>query len=262
MLGAIAGDIIGSCFEFNNTKRTDFELFTDKNTFTDDTVCTIAIADALLKNGGKDFQTLLVDWCRRYPRRGYGGLFYKWFTNKTQNPYHSFGNGSAIRVSPVAWFGSSIEEVLRLAGQSAAITHNHPEGIKGAKAIAHALFLARTGRDKDTIKKEITTSYAGYYLNKTVDEIRENNVFDATCQVTVPQALSCFLESDGFENCIRLSISIGGDSDTIACMAGAVAEAYYGGVPQNIKDMAMDLLPNEMKEVITRFYELTKQVII
>ncbi|KAA6311887.1 ADP-ribosyl-[dinitrogen reductase] glycohydrolase [termite gut metagenome] len=228
MLGAIAGDIIGSRFERNNTNSTDFELFTDKSKFTDDTVCTIAIADALLKNGGKDFQTVLVDWCQRYPNRGYGGFFYSWFINRTQRPYNSFGNGSAMRVSPVAWFGASVEEVLQLAEQSAAITHNHPEGIKGAKAIAHAIFLARTGCDKDTIKKEIITSYAGYHLNKTVDEIRENNVFNVTCQVTVPQVLSCFLESDSFENCIRLSVSIGGDSDTITCIAGAVAEAYYG----------------------------------
>ncbi|KAA6320337.1 hypothetical protein EZS27_029876, partial [termite gut metagenome] len=158
MLGAIVGDIVGSRFEFENTNSTDFELFTDESTFTDDTVCTIAIADALLKNGGKDFQTLLMGWCRRYPGRGYGGRFYNWFINRTQEPYNSFGNGSAMRVSPVAWFGSSIKEVLQLAEQSAAITHNHPEGIKGAKAIAHAICLARTGCDKDTIKKEIATS--------------------------------------------------------------------------------------------------------
>jgi ADP-ribosylglycohydrolase len=237
MTGAIAGDIAGSRFEFSNHLSTDFELFTDDCTFTDDTICTVAIADALLK--GIPFGQSLRYWCRQYPYVGYGGLFSLWLWSDSPEPYNSFGNGSAMRVSPCAWLSNDRKTVLESARMSAACTHDHPEGIRGAMCVADCIYLIREGYSPLEMKKIVTKDY-GYNLDMTCDSIRKTNKFDVTCQVTVPQAIVCFLESNDFENAIRLAISIGGDSDTIAAITGSIAEAFYG-VPESIKCAVTEL---------------------
>lgn len=250
MLGAIIGDIVGSRFEFNNTHRTDFDLFTSQCGYTDDTICTIAVADAILQ--GQDFGKTLHEWCNRYPNPmgAYGGRFSMWVHSPTPMPYNSFGNGSAMRVAPCGWLATR-EEVLNSAVASAQCTHNHPEGIKGAMCIADCIFAARNYTDKDKIKNLVTKEY-GYDLGMTCDEIKRHNPFDETCQVTVPQAIVCFLESESFESAIRFAVSIGGDSDTICAMTGSIAEAFYG-ITSEMKDQAMKYLPSEMKEVLASF---------
>lgn len=254
MLGAIIGDIVGSRFEFANTKRTDFELFTPECGFTDDTVCTVAVADAILRD--EDFGKVLHEWCNRYPhpKGSYGGRFSAWVRSSHPEPYNSFGNGSAMRVSPCGWLPTA-GDVIRNARESAKCTHNHPEGIKGAECVAMcisvALFARKTGDDRKTLIQRTAESY-GYDLSRTTDEIRRTNTFDETCQVTVPQAVICFLESADFERAIHLAVSIGGDSDTIAAMAGSIAEAFYG-IPEDIQEKAWGYLPLEMQDVITRF---------
>lgn len=250
MLGAIIGDIVGSRFEFNNTNSLDFELFSSKCDFTDDTICTIAVADALLRD--IPFEESLLRWCRAYPhpKGAYGGNFAQWVFSAKPKPYGSFGNGSAMRVSPCGWLESR-ENALKQARLSAECTHNHPEGIKGAECIADCIFLARRTKDKGAIRELISSCY-GYDLSVSCDEIRRTNSFDETCQVTVPQALTCFLESEDFEDAIRLAVSIGGDSDTITAIAGSVSEAYYT-IPQHITDKALSYLPREMQSVIIKF---------
>lgn len=261
MIGAITGDTIGSVYEFNNIKTTDFPLLVKESTFTDDTICTIAIADAIMCNGTipseRDFRDSLLRWCRRYPnpKGSYGGSFYKWIGSANPQPYNSFGNGSAMRVSPVAWAFDAIETVLEAARRSAAVTHNHPEGIKGAQAIAHAIYLLRRGIGKYAVLEDISTVYK-YNLSKSVDFIRENNTFDETCQITVPQALICFRESTDFESAIRLAVSIGGDSDTIAAVVGSLAEACYNGVPDYISRPVLDALPEDMQRVVDLFHAI------
>lgn len=252
MLGAIIGDIVGSRFEFNNHKSTNFELFTGECDFTDDTICTVAVADALMNN--IPFSDSLHRWCRKYPnpKGGYGGRFNMWVHSDNPESYYSFGNGSAMRVSPCAWLSDDLYIVLNNAEKSASCTHDHPFGITGAMAIAECIFHARKGVDKNEIKKFIEQQY-GYNLNFTCDLIREHNGFNETCQVTVPQAIVAFLDSDGFEHAIRLAVSIGGDSDTIAAMTGSIAEAYYG-IPSHIKKAAMEYLPDEFKDIIELFY--------
>jgi len=252
MLGAITGDIVGSRFEFNNHLSTDFELFTPECDFTDDTICTIAIADALLK--GVSFEESLLYWCRKYPnpKGGYGGSFSAWLHSENPQPYNSFGNGSAMRVSPCAWLSNDRNKVLYYARLSAECTHNHPEGIKGAKAVADCIFQARLKKSKGMIIVIANRhyQYASYAMKP--DEIRMTNTFNETCQVTVPQAIACFLESSDFESAIRLAVSIGGDSDTIAAMTGSIAEAYYG-IPENIKSEALEYLPEDMLKVLSNF---------
>lgn len=253
MLGAIIGDIVGSRFEFNNTNRTDFELFTNECALTDDTICTVAVADAILRD--KDFGEVLHEWCRRYPnpKGAYGGRFAMWVHSNNPVPYGSFGNGSAMRVSPCGWMHST-DDVVRYARLSAECTHNHPEGIKGAECVARCIEVARKAKlhneGKEAIRA-IAQEY-GYNVEQTCDEIRRTNSFNETCQITVPQAIVCVLEAKDFEQAIRLAVSIGGDSDTIAAIAGSIAEAYYG-IPQNIQDRAWSYLPNEMQRVITQF---------
>jgi ADP-ribosylglycohydrolase len=244
MLGAIAGDIIGSVFEFNNTKSADFALFRNDSTYTDDSVLTLATADCLLN--GLDYAAAYKGYTLRHPHRGYGGMFQRWALMPKPLPYHSFGNGSAMRVSPVGFAFESAQSVLDEAKKSAAVTHDHPEGIKGAQAAALAVFLARTTKDKALIKSEIIRRF-GYDLGRTLDAIRPGYRFDETCQGTVPEAIIAFLESNDFEGAIRKAVSLGGDSDTIACITGAVAEAFYGEVPPHIaqevrKRLAPDLL--------------------
>lgn len=231
MLGAIAGDVIGSVYEFGNIKSTRFPLFGPDSHFTDDTVCTVALADSLLT--GDDYATLLKRYVRRYPTAGYGGNFFYWGHSDSSGPYGSWGNGSAMRVSPTAWAYDTMDEVLEAAERSAAITHNHSEGIRGAQAIASAVFLARQGVDREEIRDFIESTFF-YDLNESLDSIRAWYQFDVSCQGSVPQAITAFLESNDFEDAVRKAISLGGDSDTIACMAGAIAEPFYGGVPEHI----------------------------
>jgi ADP-ribosylglycohydrolase len=231
MLGAIIGDIVGSVYEFNNIKTKDFPFMNEKCFFTDDTVMTIAVADALLKGGTSDnFIDSMKEIGRLYPNSGFGGGFAKWLFSDSREPYNSFGNGSAMRVSPCAWLANSLEEAQQLAERSAAVTHNHPEGIKGAQATAAAIYLARTNTSKDAkgIIKEYVENKYGYDLSRTLDEIRPGYRFNETCQETVPEAIIAYLESSGFTDAIRNAVSLGGDSDTLAAITGSIAEAAYG----------------------------------
>lgn len=251
MMGAIIGDIVGSRFEFNNTNRMDFELFTPECDYTDDTICTVAIADAILN--GKSYKDSLLEWCRVYPhpKGGYGGSFSRWIQSDDPQPYNSWGNGSAMRVSPVGWVYQALRDTQIAAEQTAVVTHNHPEGIKGAKAVADAVYLAIRGQDKDYIKNHIQANY-GYDLSKSTEDIRPFYTFNESCQGSVPEAIVCFLESSDFEQAIRLAVSIRGDSDTIAAITGSIAEAFYG-VPTHIEKAAKNYLPEYMIDVINEF---------
>ena len=250
MLGAIIGDVVGSVYEFHNHRALDFQLFTPNSTFTDDSVLTFATAKVLLD--GLDYAATYQDFARRYPNRGYGGYFYRWIYAKDPKPYNSFGNGSAMRVSPVGFAFESVEETLAEAQRSAEVTHNHPEGIKGAQAVALAIYLARNAASKPEIRQEISSRF-GYDLSRTTEQIRQVNRHDETCQGTVPEAIIAFLESNDFEHAIRLAISLGGDSDTIACMTGGIAQAFYGGVPQEIATETLARLPEEFVLILECF---------
>lgn len=242
MLGAIAGDIAGSAYEDRPVKRKDVSLFGPLATFTDDTVLTIAVADALL--GDRDYGRALRTYTRRHPLRGYGSHFLRWAVVPAMGPYNSFGNGSAMRVSPVAWAFDSQDDVLREAARTAECTHNHPEGVKGAQATALAVFLARNGEDKESIRQRISGRF-GYDLSRTVDEIRPGYAFDVTCQGSVPEAIVAFLDSHSYEDALRNAVSLGGDSDTQACIAGAIAEAFYQKVPSEfIRQVREQLTPD------------------
>ena len=250
MLGAIAGDVIGSVFERRNLKSKDFPLFSRASQFTDDSVLTAAVADCLLH--GRDYAEAFRAFYRWYPRAGYGFLFANWARNPQEEAYGSFGNGSAMRVSPVAWAHETLDEVLSEAAASAAVTHNSVDGIKGAQAVAAATFLARTGKSKGAILSAILDRFR-YDLDFTLDDIRAHYRFDATCQGTVPQALVAFRDSTDFEDAIRSAISIGGDSDTLACMAGSIAAAYYGGVPSTIEAPVRDRLDERLNGILDLF---------
>ena len=250
MLGAIAGDVIGSVFERARTKRTDFTLFTERSTFTDDSVLTIAIADVLLTGAG--YTEKLQEYGRRYPSAGYGGNFYRWLLSPTPAPYGSWGNGSAMRVSPVGYAFDSLEKVLQEAKDSAAVTHNAPEGIAGAQATAAAVFLARQGSSKDEIKDYVESTFS-YDLSTPIDDIRPSYTFDVSCQGSVPQALRCFYEARDVEEAIRLAISLGGDADTQACIAGAVAEAYFGPLAEELGREVMARLDEDLRKVYIDF---------
>ena len=249
-LGAIAGDIIGSPYEHLAYKSVEFELFSRSSQFTDDSVLTVAIADAILNQ--KSYQAAILEWARRYPDAGYGGNFHSWMHAPDPQPYNSFGNGSAMRVSAVGWAFDTVEDVLRQAEASAIPTHNHPEGIKGAQATALCVFLARTGRSKEDIRAEVSARF-GYDLNRTIAEIRPAYLYNETCQQTVPEAILAFLDAQDFEDSIRLAVSLGGDADTLAAITGAVAEAYYGEVPEHIAREIRRRLPGEMWRVIEDF---------
>jgi ADP-ribosylglycohydrolase len=250
ILGAISGDVIGSVYEFHNVKSKDFELFCPKTTFTDDSILTVATMDVLVNSG--DYTKVYQSYGRRYPNRGWGNKFHYWIYADKPRPYNSWGNGSAMRVSPVGWYFNSLEEVLEGAEKSAEVTHDHPEGIKGAQAAAAAVFLARTGKGKDEIKEYITNAFE-YNLDRRADDIREDYSFDESCEGTVPEAIIAFLESSGYEDAIRLAISLGGDSDTMACITGGIAEAFYGGTPAPIAERVVSLLPQGMVAVIEKF---------
>lgn len=250
MLGAIIGDIIGSVYEHDNIKTTDFPLFSTGCRFTDDTVLTVALADSILS--GKNYTAKLEEYYYRYPRAGYGGNFIKWASGMDHKPYNSWGNGSAMRVSPVGYAYDNLQTVLEKAKESAEVTHNHPEGIKGAQAVASAIFIARTGSNKIDICRYIESQFK-YNLNRKLDDIRRYYIFDVSCQGSVPEAIIAFMESDSYESAIRNAISLGGDSDTIACIAGGIAEAYYHGVPPEIAETAISMLPDKLLKVINEF---------
>lgn len=276
MLGAIIGDIVGSVYEFSNIKTKDFELFKPDCRFTDDTVMTCAVADAIMNGGSeKDFILSMKKYGRMYPHAGYGGRFRVWLRSMDTKPYKSFGNGSAMRVSPCAWVmdcgfcaRTGMWPNRDLARLSASVTHNHPEGIKGALAVCDAIFMARfyfggwnieysnpidsdPDECKRRIKEHIENEY-GYDLSMSLDEIRKNYEFDETCQGSVPQAIIAFLESTDFEDAIRNAISIGGDSDTIAAITGSIAEAAYG-ISEDMKKMALSYLDEPLKDVLRRW---------
>ncbi|MEX5285319.1 ADP-ribosylglycohydrolase family protein [Selenomonas sputigena] len=260
MYGAILGDMIGAPYEFDRGGKTkDFPLFSQGSRFTDDTVMTIAVADALLEVGEEADEAAVCAavvhamqrWGRRYSRAGYGGLFRHWLASDEPEPYGSFGNGSAMRVAAAGWLYDTLEKTREAARRTAIVTHNHPEGVKGAEATASAIFLAREGSSKEEIKSYIVQEF-GYDLSRTLDEIRPGYSMDATCQGSVPEAILSFLESTDFEDAVRGAVSLGGDTDTIACIAGSIAEAFYG-VPETLQEECRSRLPQDMLTVLGAF---------
>ena len=250
IIGAIIGDVIGSVYEWNNVRTKDFPLFGLKTDFTDDSVLTFATMEVLLN--GLDYTSAYQNYSRKYLHRGYGGRFSSWIMAAHPKPYNSWGNGSAMRVSPVGWAYDTLEEVMEEAQKSASVTHDHPEGIKGAQATAGAIFLARTGKSKPEIKQWIEQTF-NYNLDLSIDQIRPTFRFDESCQGTVPQAITAFLESTDFEDAIRLAISLGGDSDTIACITGGIAEAFYQEIPEQIIESTLKVLPANIIQLIETF---------
>ena len=260
MIGAILGDIIGSPYEFDRgSKSKDFPLFSEESTYTDDTVMTLAVAKAFLEAQPdaaddlilKNLADCMRQFGKMYPYAGYGGRFRLWLRNPGAKAYHSFGNGSAMRVSSVAWLYNDIDAVRHAARLSAEVTHNHPEGIKGAEATASAIFLARTGHSKAEIKEYVEREF-GYAINRTCDEIRPNYYHTETCMETVPEAITAFLEGDSFEDVIRTAVSLGGDCDTLTAIAGSMAEGFYG-VSEELKEECYRRLPEPLLEVLKEF---------
>lgn len=266
MLGAIVGDIVGSRFEFNNIKTKDFKLFTDDCFFTDDTVMTCAVAKALMKSKLHDKNRMLnykenkrlrnntIKYMqkigRKYPDCGYGGTFYKWLFSDDPKSYGSFGNGAAMRISPAAYLYETVSQTEQITRAVTSVTHNHPEGFKGAEAVTRCIYMARKGFKKHQIYRNIDSMY--YPLNFTLDEIRPTYKFNETCQETVPQAIMAFLESKNFEDAIRNAISLGGDSDTLAAITGSIAEAYYG-IPDDIREKALTYLDKPLVKIVNQF---------
>lgn len=251
MLGGIAGDVIGSVHEGEGTKTKDFPLFTEWSKPTDDTVLTVAVAEGLLT--GRGYIDLFHEYFADYPLAGYGGTFIRWAGTRQTEPYHSWGNGSAMRASPVAYAFDTLAEVLAEAERSAAVTHDHPEGIRGAKAVAGAVFLARTGKSKADIRAFVTGEPIGYALPPSLDELRPKYKFDVSCQGSVPEAIQAFLEATDFEDAVRNAISLGGDADTQACVAGAIAEPFFGGVPAHIAGPVWEALDDRLRGVTEAF---------
>jgi ADP-ribosylglycohydrolase len=271
MLGAIIGDTVGSVYEFHNIKTTDFPLFDPQCNYTDDSIMTMAVANWLLtdpQHGMVTLEASFLDFAKKYPcpMGGYGGGFHRWLFHPEQlatydedgnhavgerHPYNSFGNGAAMRCSANGWMFDTLEETERVAGLSAAITHSHPEGIKGAQSTAAAIFMARNGKSKDEIKEYISTKY-GYDLSRTCDEIRPVYDWDSSCQGTVPEAMVAFLDSTDFESAIRLAVSLGGDSDTLACITGGIAEAFYKNIPDDIALKIWGLIPEDFRTIFRK----------
>jgi len=250
MIGAIAGDVIGSVHEGVGTKTKDFPLFDEYCRFTDDTVLTLAVASSLLK--GVDYIDSFHDFFHAHPQSGFGGHFIDWAVRRCREPYNSWGNGSAMRVSPIGFAFDSMAEVMAEARRSAEVTHSHPEGIRGAQATAAAVLLARMGYDKTEMRNYLEREF-GYCLSERLDDIREGYRFDVSCQGSVPQSIIAFLESTDFEDSLRNAISLGGDADTMACIAGGIAEAYYGFVPENISQRVFDLLAPRLQAILVAF---------
>lgn len=259
MYGAIAGDMIGSVYEFNSIKTTEFPLFSRRSHFTDDTVMTVAVAEALMKTADlSDLAAVraavvksMQRWGRKYHDAGFGGTFYHWLDKRDPKPYGSFGNGSAMRVSSVGWLAGDADQVKELARATADVTHDHPEGVKGAQATAAAIYMARKGKTKDEIRKVIEDEY-GYDFSRSLAEIRPHYHFEVSCQKSVPEAILCFFEGDSYESVVRNAVSLGGDADTQAAIAGAIAEAYYG-IPEEIVKEARSRLPEDMRSVADAF---------
>ena len=260
MYGAILGDIIGSPFEFDmGNKSKEFPLFSKSSTFTDDSVMTIAVGNAFLDaQPNADIEWIrrrlissMKQYGRKFPRAGYGGMFRRWLKCDDPQPYGSFGNGSAMRVSSAAWLYKDLETVRSMARLSAEVSHNHPEGIKGAEATASAIFLARTGSTKEEIKAYIVDNF-GYDLSRTCDEIRPGYHHVETCQETVPEAITAFLEGESFEDVIRTAVSLGGDCDTLTCIAGSIAEGFYG-ISEELKQECRNRLPEELRKVLDQY---------
>ena len=264
MLGAIFGDIVGSVYEVNNTKREDFPLLSKWSHPTDDSMMTLAVAKALMKTWGRSDDEIKAELVRsmqlqgrRHPHAGYGRAFAKWLYDNNPQPYNSFGNGSAMRVSPVGWLYQTLEDTLHVAALTAEVTHNHPEGIKGAQAIAASVFLARAGASKEEIFVYAMKFY-GEKMVRTLEEIRPGYEFDVSCQGSVPEAIIAFYESQSYEDAIRKAVSIGGDSDTIACMAGAIAEAFYG-MPGKLKRKALQILDPYCADIVRQFRQFCSE---
>ena len=275
MYGAILGDIIGSPYEWHPAYTKDFPLFRRRSHFTDDTVMTIAVAEALLKvsslkeeeglellkRAGMDILDIdpiyliesMQKWGQKYPRAGYGGKFSDWLVQENPKPYNSYGNGSAMRVSPAGWVHDRVGWTEAVAQWTAEVTHNHPEGIKGAQSVAAAICMARLGKSKEEIKEYIESSF-DYDLSRTIDEIKPNYQFEVSCQKSVPESIIAFLESTDFESAVRNAIWLGGDADTQAAIAGSIAEAFYG-IPEDLITECRDRLPDEMIEVLDKFYD-------
>jgi ADP-ribosylglycohydrolase len=265
MLGAIFGDIVGSAYEFNNTHDYNFELLTSRSQFTDDTVMTLAVAQGLMASYGKsdeEIREALIDAMKqlgsRYPDAGYGSRFYFWVLGADRKPYNSFGNGSAMRVSSAGWLYGSLEETEHAARLTAEVTHNHPEGIKGAQATVATIYLARTGKSKEEIRDYIEKTY-GYDLHKEMSDIVSHGHGEEICQISVPQGLVCFLLSNSYLDCIRKCVSIGGDSDTIAAIAGGIAEAYYG-LDEQYRQETLNRLPEDLRKIVSDFESFGKAV--
>ena len=264
MYGAILGDMIGAPYEFDRSDKTkDFPLFCRYSHFTDDSVMTVAVADALIATLGKSDEKIKAEliksmqaWGHRYPNAGYGNMFYYWLRKKDPKPYNSYGNGSAMRVSSAGWLYDTLEETRHTARLTAKVSHNHPEGIKGAEATASAIFLARNGKNKNEIRDYIINEF-GYDLSRTCDEIRPAYRHIETCQQTVPEAITAFLEGNDFEDVIRTAVSLGGDCDTLTCIAGGIAEAFYG-VPDALKKECVKRLPTDMTMVLRKFEKKRK----
>lgn len=266
MYGTILGDIIGCPFEFDRGDKTkDFKLFSRRSHFTDDSVMTLAVCEALLKVGqdatvkeiGDAVITSMQSWGRRYPHEGYGGYFRCWLTARHPEPYNSFGKGSAMRVSAAGWLYDSLEKTRVVAKATANVTHNHPEGIKGAEATASAIFMARNGSSKEEIKKYIENEFH-YDLNRTLDEIRPSFHMHETCQKTVPEAIIAFLEAKDFEDAIRNAVSLGGDTDTLGAITGSIAEAYFG-IPEALRSECRNRINKDMRDVVDTFYSLVRK---
>ena len=270
MYGAILGDIIGRPYEFlRAVKDRNFELFNKRSVFSDDSVMTIAVAEALLKvTDGRSrafttedpdienrFKEILIDslkkWGRRYPDAGYGGRFMAWLLSDKRDPYNSYGNGSAMRVSAAGYIADDLETTIKVAAWTAEVTHNHHEGVKGAEAVAACIFMARTGCTKEEIWEYVESTFH-YDLSRTVDEIKPGYSFDVSCQGSVPESITCFLEADSFESAVRNAVYLGGDTDTMGAIAGSIAEAYYG-VPESLKEECRKRVTPEMLEVLTKF---------
>ena len=265
MYGAILGDIIGSPYEFDMGDKTkEFPLFSQQSHFTDDSVMTLAVADALMDSTPEDGDQIICErlvksiqyFGRKYPGAGYGCMFQSWLREKNPQPYGSFGNGSAMRVSAAGWLYDDLETTRRMARLTASVTHNHPEGIKGAEAVAATIYLARTGSSREEIRAYVCDQF-GYDLSRTCDEIRPTYHHVENCQQTVPEAITAFLEGRDFENVIRTAVSLGGDCDTLTCIAGSMAEAFYG-IPENLKQEARRRLPEKLRAVLGRFERIRR----
>ena len=252
LMGAICGDIVGSTREWRRIKKLDFELLPKGSRFTDDTVMTCAVAEWLM-NRDADLTSIMQSWGLKYINAGYGHMFIRWLTRADPKPYNSFGNGSAMRVSPVGWVADTIEGTMELAKAPAEVSHNHPEGIKGAQSVAAAIFLARTGHSKEEIKEFIEREFPSYDLSRSLADIRPKYRFDSTCQGSVPESIIAFLESADYESAIRNAISLGGDADTMAAISGSIAAAFYKDIPDEIATGCMDLLTPDILQCIDNF---------